>query len=81
MLWYSAEKQPSFFIEFFNSIGTQETPSREIWASALAHLLLLVAAKSKVKNLSLPGQKISPKETLKTAAWASEIGTLQTFVT
>ena len=25
MLWFSAEKQPSIFIEFFNSIGTSES--------------------------------------------------------
>ena len=30
MLKFSAEKQSSIFIEFFNSIGTKETPNLEI---------------------------------------------------
>jgi len=47
--------------------GTQETSNLEIWGSALANILVMAAAKSKVQEFPLPNQKISPKETFNLA--------------
>ena len=46
----------------------------------MAHLLLMVVAISEVLDFSLPNQKNSPKETLKTESREAEFGTLQTFI-
>jgi len=44
----SGRKLPPTFMRWGSAVGTKETPELAIWASALAHLLVMVAAKSEI---------------------------------
>jgi hypothetical protein len=41
MLYFSAEKQPSIIIEFFNSIGTLQSLTFQIWVTVMVRFLPL----------------------------------------